>query len=148
MFYEFDQNNSGGKYHSDDKLCHRLIIEADSLEEAEEKAFDMGVYYDGCNDGRDCPCCGDRWYGPQEMDFPYRYSSFGIAEAKEIAKKHNANYEKTTWRFMNKEEPDPEKYDVVFKNPESYLKYLADNYGFGNAVDGRVFYKNGKVFEV
>jgi hypothetical protein len=74
-FYEFDQNNTGGSFDVDDKLCRRLWIEADSESEAEAKAFNMGVYYNGCDDERDCPCCGDRWYSPSVMkQFPYKYS--------------------------------------------------------------------------
>ena len=29
MFYEFDQNNSGGHFTVNDKVCHRLFIEAE-----------------------------------------------------------------------------------------------------------------------
>ena len=73
MWFNFDQNNSGGSFTVDDQLCHRLFIEADSQEKAEEKAFDMGVYYDGCSDGTDCPCCGDRWYSPDEVELPAKF---------------------------------------------------------------------------
>jgi hypothetical protein len=60
----FDQNNSGGGFELDDKLCHRLV-----LEEVTE------VYFDGVEDGRDCECCGDRWYGCEEVehDNPLEY---------------------------------------------------------------------------
>ena len=34
MFYEISQNNSGGHFDVNDKLYHRLIIEADSAEKA------------------------------------------------------------------------------------------------------------------
>ena len=27
-----------------------------------------GVYFDGVRKGRDCDCCGDRWYGALEYD--------------------------------------------------------------------------------
>jgi hypothetical protein len=30
MFYEFSQNNSGGSFDVNDKLCHVMIIEADT----------------------------------------------------------------------------------------------------------------------
>lgn len=38
MFYQFDQNNFFGYFEVDDKVCHRLFIEADSAEEAMSKA--------------------------------------------------------------------------------------------------------------
>lgn len=67
-FYLFDQNNSGGGFDVDEDIAHRVVIEADSEEAAEEKAFSIGIYYNGCDEGRDCECCGDRWYGCEELD--------------------------------------------------------------------------------
>ena len=70
-FYEISQNNSGGFFVEDDKLCHRLYIEAETSEEATEIAEGLGCYWDGCSDGTDCSCCGDRWYPPQdEVELP------------------------------------------------------------------------------
>lgn len=59
--FMFQQNNSGGIFEVNDKICHILYIEAHSYEEAREKATNMGVYFDGCDIGLDCSCCGDRW---------------------------------------------------------------------------------------
>lgn len=61
-FYEFYQNNSGGWF--DTKMPRMLWIQASSLEEACDIAEEHGVYFDGCEYGRDCHCCGDRWYRP------------------------------------------------------------------------------------
>lgn len=61
-FYEFSQNNSGGTFVVDDKLCHRLYIEAETKNQAIRIAEDLGCYWDGCESGEDCTCCGDRWY--------------------------------------------------------------------------------------
>ena len=61
-FYNFLQNNSGGSFIVDDKVCHRLFIEAKNPKEANLIAETLGVYFDGCRDGIDCDCCGDRWY--------------------------------------------------------------------------------------
>ncbi len=69
-WFEWTQNNSGGGFDVDKEVCHRLFIQAESYEEAEEKALDMGVYYDGCHEGYDCPCCGDRWYEGDEVNPP------------------------------------------------------------------------------
>jgi hypothetical protein len=64
MFYDFRQNNSGGgfDFNADDGISVHVIIEANSAEDANERAENLGLYFDGCDDGRDCECCGDRWY--------------------------------------------------------------------------------------
>ena len=62
MFYLYDQNNSGGGFDVNDRVTYNVIIEADSADEADAKAEDVGIYFDGTeDDGPDCPCCGDRW---------------------------------------------------------------------------------------
>lgn len=63
MFYEFNQNNSGGRFDFNEEkgLTHIVIIEAVDKEEAEYKAGRIGIYFNGCDTGRDCSCCGDRW---------------------------------------------------------------------------------------
>lgn len=65
-FWEFNQNNTGGKFHEDAKrgIAHYVIVEAKTVDEASARAQDIGIYYDGCRDGRDCSCCGDRWHEP------------------------------------------------------------------------------------
>lgn len=62
MFYTFSQNNSGGDFDIDDKVAEWVIIEADSADEANDIAEGVGIYFDGCENGYDCDCCGDRWY--------------------------------------------------------------------------------------
>lgn len=82
MFYHFHQNNSGGNFAYDDKLgiAPNVIVEADSVAEANDRALDIGLYFDGVSNGRDCSCCGDRWY-PVSSDqydgkpFPHMYGS-------------------------------------------------------------------------
>lgn len=63
-FFEFSQNNSGGFFEFDAArgLTERVIIEAASAGEACDLAQAIGIYFDGCNNGADCWCCGDRWY--------------------------------------------------------------------------------------
>lgn len=61
-FYEFNQNNSGGSFDTDEKLCHILFIEAENVQQANKIAEGLGVYFNGCDNGIDCSCCGDRWY--------------------------------------------------------------------------------------
>lgn len=63
-FFHYNQNNSGGSFVSDAKrgITHHVVIEAESADEANDKASVIGLYFDGVNDGTDCECCGDRWY--------------------------------------------------------------------------------------
>lgn len=63
-WYDFSQNNSGGRFHYTNKVGTHVYIQATSQAEATAKALEAGVYFDGCAEGRDCKCCGDRWYEP------------------------------------------------------------------------------------
>lgn len=60
-FYEYNQNNSGGHFDVDNEVTVEVFIEAPSAERANAIAESVGIYFDGCDDGRDCECCGDRW---------------------------------------------------------------------------------------
>lgn len=70
MFFHFRQNNSGGSFAFDEKagISVNVIVEANSVEEANNKAEEIGLYFDGCDNGQDCSCCGDRWYRQYEGD--------------------------------------------------------------------------------
>ena len=101
-FFEFDQNNSGGSFDVDDKICHRLFIEAESSEEATEIAESLGCYWDGCAQGIDCNCCGDRWSSdPDEVELPYTWEPFqgDAIEVKTI--EEYAQYEADTWGWTS-----------------------------------------------
>lgn len=65
-FYNFRQNNSGGHFNSDENVCENVFIEAHNAEEANLLADSFGIYFDGCEQGLDCSCCGDRWYPVSE----------------------------------------------------------------------------------
>lgn len=69
-FWQYDQNNSFGSFDFDEEhgITAHVIIEAMSSEEADERLIGIGGYFDGCEDGIDCPCCGDRWYCAQDKD--------------------------------------------------------------------------------
>ncbi len=69
-FFEFDQNNSGGLFHRNDTrgIGPRVWIEALDLDDACRRALDIGIYFDGCDSGMDCRCCGDRWSRPWRDD--------------------------------------------------------------------------------
>lgn len=69
-WWEYRQNSSGGFF--DPEGGHKTIIWANAAIEADRIAHDHGIYFDGCNSGRDCLCCGDRWsesWG-DEPDYP------------------------------------------------------------------------------
>jgi len=84
-WFEFRQNNSGGSFIYDHHVGITVYIQAFSPQEANTKAQQIGIYFDGVGEdgydddgepmGRDCPCCGDRWYSLWEneegkTDFP------------------------------------------------------------------------------
>lgn len=60
-WWRYYQNNSGGNW-----IGPQLVyIEAASLNAANEAAQSLaGVYFNGCDSGEDCDCCGDRWHDP------------------------------------------------------------------------------------
>ena len=61
-FYMWRQNNTGGSFITDGDLSRFVVIEAEDYVQAEEKALNLGIYYDGVDKDYDCSCCGDRWY--------------------------------------------------------------------------------------
>ena len=62
MFYTYRQNNSGGSFIVNEDVDVYVIVEADSPEQADVIAESKGIYFNGCDLGWDCDCCGDRWY--------------------------------------------------------------------------------------
>lgn len=73
-FYLFDQNNSGGIFHRNEKLREYVYIEADDADEANRIAESLGIYFDGVRNGKDCECCGNRWSRVRDGD--------GVTEAE------------------------------------------------------------------
>lgn len=67
-YYDFSQNNSGGDFHRDDNLGDTVIIAATDPEDANRRLQQLGGYFNGCDDGSDCSCCGDRWYEKSSYD--------------------------------------------------------------------------------
>ncbi len=62
MYYTYTQNNSGGTFQDDNKVGMYVIVEADSSDQADKFAEGKAdIYFDGCDSGMDCSCCGDRW---------------------------------------------------------------------------------------
>lgn len=157
-WFEFDQNNSGGYFEVNDKVCSRLFIEAESFEKAKFKAEELGCYWDGVLKGIDCPCCGDRWsdYDWGEISLEYikakdyevyvydgyypdtvsewnrRYGKYDIVEPPAFKGKHGHR------RYVGR---------VRFNNIEEYAQYLSDEFGW-TTPDARIYYDNGDVKEI
>lgn len=62
-FFEYSQNNSGGSFDIDDErgIGPRVWVEAANSDHADSRAESLGIYFNGCDEGMDCKCCGDRW---------------------------------------------------------------------------------------
>lgn len=77
-FWTYDQNNTGGNFvHDAEKgIGYKVCIEAPTKDAANTKAEEVGIYFNGCNEGIDCSCCGDRWYSSPDGPFatPSAYS--------------------------------------------------------------------------
>lgn len=77
-YWTFDQNNSGGSFDFDKErgITHHVIVEAPTRRVAIARAEDIGIYFNGCERGVDCSCCGDRWskpWGEHGKDVPEVY---------------------------------------------------------------------------
>lgn len=88
-FFTFSQNNSGGRFEHDKEagIGHFVIVEALNSKDACDRAESIGLYFNGCDTGQDCECCGDRWYEPygEGSETPNIYNadvSSGVYEAE------------------------------------------------------------------
>jgi hypothetical protein len=162
-FYEYSQNNTGGSFVTDDKLCHRLFIEAESESEADSIAEDLGCYWDGVNEGSDCPCCGDRWYGGHEVELmtmsTEKDGAYPVEEwvdgkkstPEEALETLRFRYSEFTWikaPSLGDKYGSPIIEGVVKLNSiENYAQVMADQFGW-TYPDARIFYRDGSVKEI
>lgn len=150
-FYEFSQNNSGGHFMVDDRVCHRLFIEAKTFSEAVDKAEELGCYWNGVDKGIDCECCGDRWLLYEDIVDIEEYKTEGY-KVSSLSKK---NWEKSYRKYRIIQEPKLEKGYVStrivgvigFDNIEEYAQFLANEYGW-TTPDIRIYYQDGTVKEI
>jgi len=154
-FYEFNQNNSGGSFTVNDKVCHRVIIQAHSPSEARQKALDIGIYFDGCALGLDCSCCGDRW-----SDFMIEPINLKKNNLHTVSIYHSNDYDaEKRWKEMYgnyKITKKPKWVTKTFKcfegtietkNFIEYCQFLANECGW-TEPDIRIYYYNGKTKEI
>lgn len=160
-FWEISQNNSGGSFDVDSKVCHRMIIEAETEEQATQIAEDLGCYWNGVEDGRDCECCGDRWYGVDEVNIDYINKKLGGWEISEGLQSNETRqdaveslkrqYPGSTWLTEPKLEKKYISHRVIGKirldNIEQYAQVMANLYG-STTPAVRIFYASGVVKEI
>lgn len=67
-YYDYSQNNSGGRFVRSENLGDHVLIAAVDHNDANERLKQLGGYFDGVDSGSDCGCCGDRWYAKDSYD--------------------------------------------------------------------------------
>lgn len=120
MFFTYNQNNSGGHFtfEPDKGISHFVIIEANSADEADRLAEEKGLYFNGCREGRDCSCCGDRW--------SQQYSDDGGTDEPTI---YDSPVDKV----------------VATNNMSGALDDMTKVYAWVDGPQGYIHYKNGAV---
>ena len=92
MFYNFRQNNSGGRWRDP---AIEVIVEADDEAHADFIAEQYcEVYFDGSGD---CRCCGNRWsshHNDDGKESPFLYGSVTIEEYFKDRSLYNFSEEK------------------------------------------------------
>jgi hypothetical protein len=66
MYFHISQNNSGGKFYENEKhgIGPNVIIEGANASDAYSRLEAMDGEVTGMYDN--CPCCGERWYKPDD----------------------------------------------------------------------------------
>ena len=70
-WYEYSQNNSFGTWDINETVTQKVWVFAHDLAEANDFAETLGIYFNGVDEGIDCPCCGDRWCSGNKYDDSY-----------------------------------------------------------------------------
>lgn len=88
MFYQYRQNNSGGSFIKNSEVNELVIIEAENDYAADDKAAEIGIYFDGCENDIDC---GDRWSRSSEggTKVPSYYGEPLGGKSKPFSTKYN-----------------------------------------------------------
>lgn len=112
-YFHFSQNNNGGSFDVSDKVAHHVFIQARSAAEANRLAGDVGIYFNGCESGADCDCCGDRWSevwddegGEMPLIYgadPATYDDLFTEPGQPVCHVYHLDGSKTTYRKPKKE---------------------------------------------
>jgi hypothetical protein len=80
-FFAFRQNNSGGSFDHKPAEGIGIVVWVEAVDEAHANARAelIGLYFDGCRNGMDCSCCGDRWSEAYSRDGSDRPELYGVA---------------------------------------------------------------------
>lgn len=158
FFYEFNQNNSGGSFDVDDKVCHKLIIQAPNHNTARNKAMELGVYFNGCDNGLDCSCCGDRWndYNEDHIDLTKEnYNTHSVLIYYHSDENTEKQWEEKYRQYEVIEEPKLIDENTSFKKYfgkvktdtiEKYAQFMANEHGW-TKPDIRIYYWDGSMKE-
>src|SRR5690606_15189130 len=131
---------------------------AESAREANRIAEDLGCYWDGCDSGIDCNCCGYRWSSKWSDDMyvnleKYQENGYEVGVYDHYTDPEN-EWKKKYGRYKLLQEPKwtekfSRKYEgkIYFDNIEEYAQFLANEYGW-TSPDARIFYKDGRIVEI
>lgn len=97
-FYTFLQNNSYGRftYDGDRGISVNVIVEADSTEDANRRARNIGLYFDSTDD---CPCCGSRWSEQYEYNGKDEGTPVPMVYATEVKPGEKYPKQKDSWPY-------------------------------------------------
>lgn len=136
-FFALWQNNSGGYYELSYNLTQHVIVEADSLDEANEKLAKLGAippstihnddpddYYGFTYSDDSCPCCGPRWNefsNWNETDKPTVHGQeLNFDKLDEVPEEERNNYpENRDWFRFDEDYDNREIVTIHYKNGQS-----------------------------
>lgn len=109
LWYEFDQNNSGGYYERDDFVSDVVFVQATNSDEAETIMRDM---IDTACAWNYCDCCGERWsfWSVRGHEVPTRYGK-AVSEGVDLFSKdgyilfHGLNGRTLKWSGKHSDTP-------------------------------------------
>lgn len=160
-FYEFAQTMTGAEYVEDGKVCHRVFVEADTVDEACRKAETLGIYFDGVSKGID-PTCTGNWINPDAEDDDWQdcgnrwnrdcveYGENSFPMEMEVSCAHKDEWEPCYGSYELIEAPTENGCGLCGKirvhSIEEYVQALADTESV-TFPEARIYYADGTVRE-
>ena len=148
-FFEITQNNSWWGFDVDDKLCHRMIVEAKDISFAKDILEWYWVYFNWCDSWIDCECCGDRWSEDSidEVNIDEIKKDWYMVELYDSPWVEK-DYSEKFWEFPSIEKPTfktrewwTKVYEgkIYFDTIEQYAKFMAIKWWW-TTTDTRIFF--------